>query len=137
MLLSPPYSSEICCVVAFLQRALLLFYNVLCCFSTTCFLLFISTWHLDINLPLSGPGLFSRSPGPRGDSETQTPKIKVNINQLKLCMSNYIYNSIPDAKFERDSSSTFGDMTSQNFPRKKGTSHQIRLFTPGKVQVYM
>ena len=23
-------------------------------------------------------------------------------------------------------------MTSQNFPRKKGTSHQIRLFTPGK-----
>ena len=26
----------------------------------------------------------------------------------------------------------FGDMTSQNFPRKKGTSHEIRLFTPGK-----
>ena len=33
-------------------------------------------------------GLFSRSPGPRGvgggrGSEAQTPKIKVNINQLK------------------------------------------------------
>ena len=26
------------------------------------------------------PGLFSRSPGPRGGSEAQTPKIKVNIN---------------------------------------------------------
>ena len=26
----------------------------------------------------------------------------------------------------------FGDMTSQNFPQKKGTSHEIRLFTSGK-----
>ena len=51
---------------------------------------------------------------------------------MKLCMSHYIHKSIPDAKFEADSSSSFGDMTSQNFPRKKGTSHQIRLFTPGK-----
>ena len=47
-------------------------------------------------------------------------------------MSHYIHKSIPDAKFEPDSSSSFGDMTSQNFPRKKGTSHKIRLFTPGK-----
>ena len=45
-------------------------------------------------------------------------------------MSHYIHKSIPDAKFEADSSSSFGDMTSQNFPRKKGTSHQIRLFSP-------
>ena len=29
------------------------------------------------------PGLFSRSPGPRGGSEAQMPNIKVNINQLK------------------------------------------------------
>ena len=36
------------------------------------------------------------------------------------------------AKFESSSSSSFGDMTSQNFPQKRGTSHQIRLFTPGK-----
>ena len=47
-------------------------------------------------------------------------------------MSYYGYKSIPDAKFEFDSSSSFGDMTSQNFPRKKGTRHEIRLFTPGK-----
>ena len=48
-------------------------------------------------------------------------------------MSHYIHTSIPNAKFEADSSSGFGDMTSQNFPRKKGGgTHQIRLFTPGK-----
>ena len=47
-------------------------------------------------------------------------------------MCNYIHKSIPDAKFEVDSSFSFGDMTSQNFPRKKGMSHKIRLFTPGK-----
>ena len=47
-------------------------------------------------------------------------------------MSHYIHKSIPDAKFEADSSSSFGDITSQNFPRKKETSHQMRLFPPGK-----
>ena len=47
-------------------------------------------------------------------------------------MSYYIHKSILHAKFEADSSSSFGDMTSQNFPWKKGTSHQIRVFTPGK-----
>ena len=47
-------------------------------------------------------------------------------------MNHYIHKSISDAKFQADSSFSFGDMTSQNFPRKKGTSHQIRLFTPGK-----
>ena len=51
---------------------------------------------------------------------------------MKFGMSHYGYESIPDAKFESDSSSSFGDMTSQNFPQKKGTSHKIRLFTPGK-----
>ena len=50
---------------------------------------------------------------------------------MKLCMSHYIHKSIPDATFEADSFSSFGDMTSQNFPRKKGTSDQTRLFTPG------
>ena len=49
---------------------------------------------------------------------------------MKLCMSHYSHKSIPDAKFEADSSSGFGDMTSQSFPLKKGTSHLIRLFTP-------
>ena len=47
-------------------------------------------------------------------------------------MGHYIYKSIPDAKLEVDSSFSFGDMTSQNFPRKKGTSHPIQIFTPGK-----
>ena len=36
---------------------------------------------------------------------------------MKLRMSHYRHKSIPDAKFEADSSSSFGDMTSQNFPR--------------------
>ena len=47
-------------------------------------------------------------------------------------MGHYIYKSIPDAKFEVDSSFSFGGMTSQNFPQMKGTSHPIRLFTPVK-----
>ena len=36
---------------------------------------------------------------------------------------------MPDAKFESDSFSSFGDMTSQNFPLKKGTSYQIQILT--------
>ena len=52
---------------------------------------------------------------------------------MKLGMNHYDHESIPD---ESGSSSSFGDMTSQNFPQKKGMSHQIRLFTPGK-RVYL
>ena len=51
---------------------------------------------------------------------------------MKLGVSHHGYKSIPDAKFESSSSSSFGDITSQNFPQKEGTSHQIQLFTPGK-----
>ena len=51
---------------------------------------------------------------------------------MKLGMSYYDYKSTPDAKFESGSCSRYGDMTSQNFPRKKRTSHQIRLFIPRK-----
>ena len=47
-------------------------------------------------------------------------------------MSHEGHKSISDTKFESDSSSSFGDMTSQHFPWKKRTSHEIRLFTPGK-----
>ena len=47
-------------------------------------------------------------------------------------MGHYICKSIPDAKFEVDRFFSFGDMMSQNFPQKKGTSHPIRLFSPGK-----
>ena len=34
-------------------------------------------------------------------------------------MSHYGHWRIPDAKFEFGSSSSFGDMMSQNFPRKR------------------
>ena len=44
---------------------------------------------------------------------------------MKFGRSHYGHKSIPDAKFESDSSSSCGDMTSQNFPRKKGTSHEM------------
>ena len=34
-------------------------------------------------------------------------------------MGHYIYKSIPDAKFEVDSSFSFGDMTSHNFLKRR------------------
>ena len=37
---------------------------------------------------------------------------------------------MPDAKFESGDFSRFGDMTSQNFPLKKGMSRLIWIFTP-------
>ena len=40
-------------------------------------------------------------------------------------MSHYSYKNVSDAKFESGSFSSVGDMTSQNFSFKKGTSHQI------------
>ena len=46
--------------------------------------------------------------------------------------SHYVHKSIPDAKFEAASSSSFGDVTSQRLPRKKGMSHQNRVFNPRK-----
>ena len=52
--------------------------------------------------------------------------------EMKFGMSHYSHKSIPDAKSGSGSSSSYGDMMSQNFPWKKGMSHQIRLFTPGK-----
>ena len=42
-------------------------------------------------------------------------------------MSICIYKIFCDARFEAGSSYSFGDMTSQNFPQKMGTSHQFRL----------
>ena len=80
------------------------------------------------------PGLFSRLLGSGGGGGLRGPDAKNQSYHLsiemKLCMSHYIHKRIPDAKLEADSSSSLGDMTSQNFPRKKGTSHQIRVFTP-------
>ena len=37
-----------------------------------------------------------------------------------------------DAKSAFGSFSSFGDMTSQNFPLNKGTTHQLRRLTRGK-----
>ena len=37
-----------------------------------------------------------------------------------------------DAKFESGSFSIIGDMASQNFHLKKGTSHGIRILATGK-----
>ena len=42
---------------------------------------------------------------------------------MKLCMSHYSRKSIPDAEFEADSSSSFGDMTPQNFPQGNESSN--------------
>ena len=71
------------------------------------------------------PSLFSRFRGP--DAKNQGYLI-----EMKLYMSQYSHGSMPDANFESGSISGFGDMTSQNFPLKRGTSHKIRIFTPGK-----
>ena len=45
-------------------------------------------------------------------------------------MGHYIHKSIPDAKFEVDSFFSFGDMTSQNFPQKKGRVSQFDYLSP-------
>ena len=56
--------------------------------------------------------------------------------ERKLCLSFYRHKRIPDAKFESGGFSNFGDMTSQNLPLNKETSHRIWIFTPGiKVQL--
>ena len=87
-----------------------------------------------INFNPIRPGLFSRSPGLGGGLRGPDAKNRSEHQPIKMKfgMSHYGHKSIPDAKFESDSFSSFGDMTSQNFPQKKGTSHEIRLFTPGK-----
>ena len=46
-------------------------------------------------------------------------------------MSHYRHKSILDAKFEAGSFSSFRDMISQNFPRKKGMVIKFYL-PPGK-----
>ena len=81
------------------------------------------------------PDIFSRSSvpgggglrGPNAKSQDYDQPIK-----MKLCMSQYSHESMPAAKFKSSSFSSFGDMTSQNFPLKRGISHKIRTFTPGK-----
>ena len=62
------------------------------------------------------------------------PRTKI---EMKLGMGHYGHKSVLDAKFEAGSTSSFGDTTSQNFPRKKEMSHQIWLFTPGKRVLFL
>ena len=45
-------------------------------------------------------------------------------------MSHKNYKSKPDANFKFYSFSTSGDMTSQTFPLKKGTSYRMGHFIP-------
>ena len=79
------------------------------------------------------PGLVSRLPG-RGrglrglDTKNQSYRQPI---EMKLCLSQYSHKNMPDAKFESGGFSSFGGMTSQNFPLKRG-SHKLRIFTLGK-----
>ena len=79
------------------------------------------------------PGLFSRPADPWGhrglDAKSQNYH---QLIEIKFCMGHCSYKSMPDAKFESGSFSSFGYMTSQNFPLKKVTSHRFRIFIPGK-----
>ena len=60
------------------------------------------------------PGLYSRWPDPYARNQGYHQTI-----EIQLCVSHYSYKSMPDAKFESGSLSSFGDMMSQNFPRNK------------------
>ena len=82
------------------------------------------------------PGLLRRSPGLGGgggrglrDPDAKNQSYHQRI-EMKFCVSHYSYKSMPDAKFDLDTFSSFGDMTSQTFLLKKGMSHRIRIFPP-------
>ena len=78
-------------------------------------------------------GLFKRSPGSGGAQRAGCQKSRLPPTDWhELCVSHYSHKSMPHAKFEFGSFSIFGDMTSQNFSLKKGTSHGIRIFTTVK-----
>ena len=71
------------------------------------------------------PGLFSHLPGPGGGGGgLRGPDVKIQgyhqLIEMKLCMSQYSHESMPGSKFECGSFSSFGDMTSQSFPLKRG-----------------
>ena len=51
---------------------------------------------------------------------------------MKLCMSHYIHKSIPDAKFETDSSFNFGDNDVTKFPSKEGNKSSNSAIYPRK-----
>ena len=51
---------------------------------------------------------------------------------MKLCMSNYSHKSIPDAKFEPDNSSSFGDTDVTKFPSEEGNKSSNSAIYPRK-----
>ena len=67
----------------------------------------------------------SRSPGPDAKDQGDHQPI-----EIKFGMRHYSHKSMPDAKFEPGSCSSFGDMTSQNFPLKKGTIIEFLYLPP-------
>ena len=90
-----------------------------------------------IFLTLSGPAFsvvrqaWGWLRGPDAKNQGYHHPIEMRV-EMKLCVSQYSHESMSDAKFESGSFSSYGDMTSQKFPRKRGISHSIRIFTPGK-----
>ena len=73
---------------------------------------------------------FARPEGGAQRPRCQKSRLIYQLIEMKLGMSNYDHKSIPYAKFESGSYSSFGDMTSQNFNQKKGTSHQFGYLRP-------
>ena len=63
--------------------------------------------------------------GPVAKNQGQHQPIK-----MKLRMSHHNHKSTADANFEADSSSSFEDMTSQNFPLEKGTVIKFGYLPP-------
>ena len=53
---------------------------------------------------------------------------------MKLCMSHYGHENIPDATFSPVALLVF-EIYITKFPSEKGTSHQIQLFTPWKMDL--
>ena len=51
---------------------------------------------------------------------------------MKLCMSHYNHKSLPDAKVEADSSSSFGDMMVTKFPSEEGNESSNLAIYPQK-----
>ena len=75
------------------------------------------------------PGLFSRSLG-GGGGGLRDPGAKNQGHhqptEMKLCMSQYSHESMPDAKFESGCFSSFGADDVTKFPS------EIQIFTPRK-----
>ena len=72
-------------------------------------------------------GLFSHLPALDAKNQGYHQPI-----DTKFCMNHYNQKNMSDANFESGNFVSFRDIMSQSFPLKKGTSHQVRIFIPGK-----